>query len=380
MNHLSRIILLVIVFSGAAIPRAVPGNETQETKTFTVNKGGTLELSISGGDIRITTWERSEVAVTFMHDREDDYGDVRVSQQGDTVRVTDHDAWGNGGGFDVMIPSAFNLDLETASGNILVKGRLTGNITAQTSAGDIMLDDVEGAVDTRTSGGNIKAGKITGKASLSTSGGEIEVASSMGELELRSSGGDLTVGNVGKSLRAQTAGGDVIIGDVGGGAFVSTAGGNVKVGKVSGEASLSTAGGDVELKGGSGTVRASTSGGNVILTNVSGSVEAGTAGGDIYAELVPNGKGRSKLSSAAGVIKLFVPEDAKATIDARIRIYGGWRGQSEVCDIRSDFKEESSARDRDEQEIRARYVLNGGGSNITLETVNSDIEVRKLKK
>lgn len=380
MKHLSSIMLLVIALSGTAFPRAVPGNEAKKTKSFAVNKGGTLEMSINGGDIRITVWDKNELAVSVSDYDEEDYSDLRMSQQGNTVRITGRDAWSYGGRFDIMIPSAFNLDLETASGDISVKGKLAGDITGQTSAGNIMLDDVEGTVDVRTSGGDIKTGKITGKASLSTSGGDIDVASSMGELELRSSGGDLKVGNIGRSLRAQTAGGDIIIGDVGGGAVVSTAGGNIRVGKVLGEASLSTAGGDVELKGGSGTVRASTSGGNIVLTNLSGSVEAGTAGGDIYAELVPSGKGISKLSSAAGVIRLYVPEDAKATIEARIRIYGGWRSQPGVYAIRSDFTEETSARNRDEQEIQARYVLNGGGSSIILETVNSDIEVRKLKK
>lgn len=47
---------------------------------------------------------------------------------------------------------------------------------------------------------------------------------------------------------------------------------------------------------------------------------------------------------------------------------------------RSDFKEDSSLRDEDKQEIRSKYILNGGGESIKLETVNSDIEIRRLKK
>jgi hypothetical protein len=37
-------------------------------------------------------------------------------------------------------------------------------------------------------------------------------------------------------------------------------------------------------------------------------------------------------------------------------------------------------KDEDGEEIRARYVLNGGGEDIRLETVNSDIKILKLKK
>ena len=380
MKQLMIAILCVLGTSSPAFPHAVTQGDTKTAKTFTVSPGGTLEMSLNSGDIRITTWDRKEVTIRVSDYDDEDYGDVKMTQQGNTIHITDRDSWDEGGRFEISMPSQFNLDLETSNGDITVHGKVIGNITEQTSAGNIRLDDVDGAVDVRTSGGDVKAGKITGKALFATSGGEIEVASSTNELELRSSGGDLRVGNVGKSLRAKTAGGDIIIGDVGGEAVVSTAGGNVRVGKVTGEASLSTAGGDVELKGGNGKIRASTSGGNVMLTNLSGSVDARTSGGDIYAELVPSGKGKSKLSTAAGLISLRVPENAKATIDARIRIRGGWRSQREDYTITSDFKPESSSRDEDDHEIHAKYVLNGGGEEIMLETVNSDIEIRKLNK
>ena len=93
-----------------------------------------------------------------------------------------------------------------------------------------------------------------------------------------------------------------------------------------------------------------------------------------------SGKGKSRLTSSNEKIVLYVPETAKATITARIRIHGRWRGQKDEYNISSDFKEDSSLRDEDEQEIRSKYVLNGGGETVSLETVNSDIEIRKLKK
>jgi DUF4097 and DUF4098 domain-containing protein YvlB len=346
-----------------------------------VNKGGTLDVSIQGGDIRITTWDKNEVFVrTESHDDDEDPADVKITQQENTIQIRDRNMWGDDSRLNISIPGQFNLRLETSYGDISIRGTLIGNITGETSAGDIRFGDVEGTVDMQTSGGDITTGKITGQASLSTFGGEIDILSTTGELTLKSSGGDIRVGNVGKSLRARTAGGDIIIGDVGGEAIASTAGGNVRVGKVSGQATLSTAGGDVELSGGNGTIKASTSGGNLMLLNLSGSVEAKTAGGDIHAELIPSGKGRSRLSSAAGLIKLLVPENAKATIVARIRISGWWRSNRDEYHIHSDFKEESSLRDEDEQEIESRYVLNGGGETISLETVNSDIEIRKMKR
>ena len=109
-------------------------------------------------------------------------------------------------------------------------------------------------------------------------------------------------------------------------------------------------------------------------------MDARTSGGDIQAELTPTGQGKSRLSSSNGTIRLFLPATARATIVARIRIQGWWRTERDAYEVRSDFKEESSQRNEDEREIESKYVLNGGGESITLETVNSDIEIRKLTK
>ncbi|MBX2992367.1 MAG: DUF4097 family beta strand repeat protein [Bacteroidetes bacterium] len=333
MKHFTTAILLLstlmIAYSSSVAQRQ------KQTQSFTVTKGGTLDVSVDGGDIRISTWEKNEVTVN-VNGYDDDESDVRITQQGNTIRVTDRGGWSDGGLFTVSVPSHFNLNIRTSLGDISVRGKIAGSIACETSAGNIRTDDVDGDIDLRTSGGDVRTGRITGKTTVSTSGGDIEVASSLDELDVRTAGGDIRVGNVSKSMRARTAGGDIIIGDVGGEANASTAGGNVIVGKVSGQVTLSTSGGDVELSAGTGTIKATTSGGNIKLTNISGSVDAKTSGGDIRAELVPGGKGKSRLVSASGTITLLVPENAKATITARICIPRRWRSKKDTYTIRSD--------------------------------------------
>jgi DUF4097 and DUF4098 domain-containing protein YvlB len=354
---------------------------TTKSKSFTVSKGGTLEVSIDGGDIRIQTWDKNEVAVKVEFSDEEDLDALNISQHGNTIRIEDRNSSGydEDSRFEISVPVQFNLDVETSSGDIVLKGKLKGNVQGETSAGTIQLSDVDGTIDVHTSGGDVRTGKVTGDARLRTSGGDIDVTSAGSQLDVQTAGGNITLGNVGKSLHASTSGGDVSIGDVGGEAIVATSGGNVTVGKVSGKATLKTSGGDIELHGGKGAIRAQTSGGNVRLENISGSIEANTAGGDIQAELAPGGIGSSRLSSAAGNIWLSVPENAKVTIEARIRIHGRWRDERDSYTIRSDFKAETSGRDDDEREIHAKYVLNGGGEVIMLDTVNSDIEIRKTR-
>jgi DUF4097 and DUF4098 domain-containing protein YvlB len=150
--------------------------------------------------------------------------------------------------------------------------------------------------------------------------------------------------------------------------------------KVTGNATLKSSGGNIHLEGASGTVKANTSGGDITLQNITGSIEAATAGGDVDAELRPTGKGRSKLSSAGGQISLSIPEDARATIEATIRVEDHWGSRKSKYKVISDFKADTYEQDQDEREIRATYKLNGGGDLIELKTVNSDISIRKLRK
>jgi hypothetical protein len=359
------------------------GDDGSRTKSFNVSKGGTIEVTTSRGDIRISPWEKNEVYVTIEGLDDEDIDKVKMTQNGNTVRVSYRSRWYNGSGhvnFSISVPSQFNLDISTSGGDLEVKGGLTGKIDGSTSGGDIKLGNVFGGpVEVTTSGGDIKTGKIDGDGSLKTAGGDIQVGSVNGSLSVNTSGGDIDVETVTKTLDAKTAGGNINIGDVGGEARVSTSGGDIKVGKVSGKATLNTAGGDIDLKGASGNVNAKTSGGDVRLQNISGSINARTAGGEVEAELIPSGKGGSKLSSSGGDVRLFIDENSKATIEATIRLDGwGMRGSRYV--VKSEFQKESYETDEEADEIRAVYKLNGGGELIELNTSNSNIEIHKLRR
>lgn len=347
-------------------------------KTFTASKGGKLEISVGNGDLRIRTWAKNEVLVKYDESEENDGGRLLATQTGDLIQIRSR-GWEHGGNLDISIPSQFNLRVRSGYGNIEIEGPLSGEIHVVTSGGNIHLGDVGGRVEAGTSGGNVQAGRIEGDALLETSGGDIRVEEASGALELFTSGGNVTVGDVKKTLKVETSGGNILIGDVGGEASVVTSGGNMMVGKVTGRAVLETSGGDIRLGGGNGTVRAVTSGGDLMLEELSGSVDAETGGGDIMAELYPSGRGKSRLVSAGGDIELYLPQDAKATVEARIRIQGSWRMFGDEFDIYSDFKAATHAKNQNEREILATYVLNGGGEEILLETVNGEIDLRALK-
>lgn len=356
--------------------------QSRSEQTFNVGKNSALDISVSGCDIVIRSWEKNAIEVIVEGLDEEDMEYVKMKQNGDEVIVTYRPKWSTRGGgrFEVSVPQQTKLDMNTSGGNIELNGSLTGDAVGHTSGGDINIEKLKGTVRMTTSGGDIRTGDIEGKAELRTSGGNITIANIIGESVVNTSGGDIRIGNVAKKLDARTAGGDIEVGDIGGDATVGTSGGDVRVGKVSGNAYLRTAGGDVKLLGASGTVEARTSGGDIELKNITGTIEASTAGGDVTAELNPSGKGESNLKTSGGDIRLTLPASAKASIDAVIRIRdNGWNGSSKRSkyEVRSDFPATTYDKDGDRDEIRARYQINGGGEVITLEATNGYIDIKK---
>jgi hypothetical protein len=381
MKTYTRILIATLV-ALLASTLALASEEGSRSKSFSVSKGGTMEVSTSRGDIRISPWEKNEVSIVVEGLDDEDFDKVKMTQNGNIIRVSYRSRWNDGSGrvrFAISVPSQFNLDLNTSGGDLEVKGGLTGKIDGSTSGGDIKLGNVFGGpVEVKTSGGDISTEKIEGDGSLKTAGGDIQVGSVNGSLSVNTSGGNIQVETVAKSLEAKTAGGNIIIGNVGGEAHVSTSGGDINVGKVSGKATLNTAGGDIELKGASGNVSAKTSGGDVKLQNITGSINAKTSGGEVEAELIPSGKGGSKLSSSGGDVRLYIDEKSKATIEATIRL-DGWGSRKSRYIVKSEFPKESYETDEEADEIRAVYKLNGGGELIELSTSNSNIEIHKLR-
>lgn len=358
------------------------GMQGRKKQSFKVSKGGNLDVSVNSGNIKILTWDKNEVLVDARGVYDEDAENVKITQTGNTIRVNYNEGWGSSDEvvFEISVPAQFNVNMRTASGDLEVRGSLKGELKGTTSGGDIKLGNIGGRVDVSTSGGDIWAGNVEASAVLNTSGGDIRLGNITGEAEIKTMGGDIIIQDVGRRLNAKTYGGDIKLGNIGGDAEVSTYGGTISIKNVSGSAKISTAGGDIMLEGASGTVKAKTAGGDLHLHRISGSVDASTSSGDAIVELLPAGKGSSRISSANGSITLSVPENAKASITAKIRLRGNWGDSDEGYQIRSDFKATSQNKENNGKNISAQYLLNGGGEVITLETTNSEIIIKKLQK
>ena len=352
------------------------------SKSFLVKKGGMLEVNVDPGNVRIEPWSKEEVFIQ-AENIDDRYPDrLKMTQSGTTVRVEYRDRRRNVRDlrFVINVPVEFNVKIETSGGNVEQKELLKGSFNVETKGGNITMTDITGQVDIHSGGGNIRGETIDGNMNIKTGGGNVTVKSAKGETEVESGGGNLKLVEVGKGLKLDTGGGNVNVGDVGGEATIKTGGGNLKLGRIAQKLVLTTGGGNVEVLGASGVNTVKTGGGNVDMEGISGSIGLKTGGGNVKVELTPTGKGPSTIYSGGGDIQFLIPENAKVTIEATLKIKYSGGGRSKKYKVDSDFKADKFERDSEDGSTFAVYKLNGGGEKIELETTNGDITIRKLKK
>jgi len=311
----SRVIILItaaIIFGAAMIALSLhtksdfeyKTNTSDEDKkierTFAVTPGGVLYLNADIGNISISTSDSEAVLITvYMHGTEDDLRrfNVNFDQDGNSIRIKMRQKQPrfrffeiNSADilFDVKVPKEFNLELQTAGGNIGING-VRGKIKGETSGGNIELSDIESNLRMSTSGGNVSIKNSSGDFKLETSGGNMYCKDVVGRIFMETSGGNIDIKDVDGNLHASTSGGNIYARlKSNKGIDLSTSGGNITVDlprSVSANVKAEASGGDVscelefsgkikdgrmngKINGGGEMIRLETSGGDIIISPI----------------------------------------------------------------------------------------------------------------
>jgi DUF4097 and DUF4098 domain-containing protein YvlB len=309
---LAILIALAIVFGVAMVSLSIRHGESESLepmtywgkadqnleRTFTVQPNGDLIIDADEGELYITGSDSDKVSVEVSmrgnKDRLERYK-VDFSQDGNTVRIEAREGkrhfriWDNGSlsvRYEIKVPKKFNLDLQTAGGDIVVR-TVEGTISGTTSGGNLDVSDVNGRIRMETSGGDISINSVQGDLSFNTSGGNVDGDDILGELGVITSGGNIVFRNVDAKLRAETSGGNIDVAVKSNkGIHLETSGGNVKVRvpqSIAADVDASASGGDCDcslafsgkikdgdmngtINGGGNLIRAITSGGSIYIT------------------------------------------------------------------------------------------------------------------
>lgn len=349
--------------------------EEHNTQTFKVSKGGTLRTEMSGGDILIKTGNSNEVKISNKDN--DNYNNISIKHDGNNITIRSDEYID----FIITVPSEFNLNLNTSGGDIDVENNIKGNVRINTSGGDIIVKEVVGELTVNTSGGDIRCDNIKGNTKLTSSGGDIIVGAVDGECRINTGGGDIRVKEVSKGLFVSTGGGNIVTGRIGSDASIITGGGNIILNNVSGDLTVTTGGGNISCSGITKGAKITTGAGDIDLKNASGGIVVTSGAGNITAEIVSPGNSKSNIITGYGDINLYLPENSKATITAKVKWAEIWNDKKQISEyIKSDFKSTKENFDQERGEYYAVYELNGGGARIDVETSVGNINIKKLNR
>jgi hypothetical protein len=121
-----------------------------------------------------------------------------------------------------------------------------------------------------------------------------------------------------------------------------------------------TVNGGIEAKSVDGRLIVRTTNGGVVVAGIRGGLEARTVNGGVRAMLASTGNGDVTLSTVNGGVRLVLPDTAKATVDAT------WvNGGISMSGLKFEV--------RDESRRHFEGLLNGGGTPISLHTVNGGV-------
>jgi DUF4097 and DUF4098 domain-containing protein YvlB len=200
------IILLIALAVGGAIAYGAVAYSTAPatvtSRTFNVTNRPTLMMNVGSGNIRIHTGSGHDVIVKetqrsagFMTSN----GKVGYRQNADTITVQEEGNIGISLGFssrdfDVTLPSASDLQLQTGSGSVDVTG-INGQVSAETGSGSITANTLSGQQATlKTGSGSISANNISDQQNtLHTGSGSITVNGLSGQVTLDTGSGSTTV-------------------------------------------------------------------------------------------------------------------------------------------------------------------------------------------
>jgi hypothetical protein len=414
MKKLAYLFLMVALISSAGLAQKLEGSSGKFTatinKSFDVKAGGSLTVKDVTGDFDVQAWSKDVVDITqkitiksfTKGEAEEVYKRAQnsFSQSGSKIRIEgDYNGSRVSNNFVIKVPETFDVKIGTSGGDITLDGtqgevelstsggdiaiaKTSGRTRVNTSGGDLTFNDITGNVAGATSGGDIKLQDIFGEGTFTTSGGDIDLKNATDRIKLSTSGGSIDVEDVSGDLNANTSGGDIDVRKVGGSCSVNTSGGDINLNDITGRMSANTSGGDIAGSTFLAPIKVNTSGGDIRLADVQAEVSGNTSGGDVDVTMTltdfsqPHGV---DLRTSGGNIKLTIPADMPATVDAEIRT-SRRNYERRRYDIYSDFPLTKIEPDeRGEVVIQATGDINGGGDLVKLQTSGGDIHIKKGK-
>ncbi len=170
-------------------------------KNYSIPQGGTISISNVSGDVSVTGYSGSSIAVSaYREGRDKDLVQIVDDSTADHVALKVQYPQGSGSvqasvRFVVQVPqgSRFQFDkISTASGDITFAG-VAGDIKINTASGDVKINQVEGNVQANTASGDMEITQVHGNVQVNAASGDIKVLNAAGMVSAKTASGDVDV-------------------------------------------------------------------------------------------------------------------------------------------------------------------------------------------
>lgn len=213
MKKLACLLLLAFFFT----TNLIFAEDIIKEKSISTSDGKTLYVKAGCGDIKITSWNKSEAYIKISgNDAAKEKFSFKIEEKSGDVYVTIKSKSSSFNAenlilrIEASIPENYNTDVSTAGGDISLDN-LNGNIIMKTAGGNIVVKNINGTSKLLTSGGNIKVETFNGSFTAKTAGGDIEATGTNGKVDAKTAGGDIRLKFSGENegIDAYTSGGDI---------------------------------------------------------------------------------------------------------------------------------------------------------------------------
>jgi hypothetical protein len=205
------------------------------------------EITVVGGDVRITAGDAGSTSVTVVPSDASNDEDRRAAEQTRVEyangRLLVHTPkgwrkwsplgpWGGRESIDVQIdvPAGSSLSGQLGVGAMHATGRI-GRCGFRIGVGEIRVDEAD-SVELRTGAGDVVLGRVDGAAEVTTGSGAVGITRVDGRAVVKNGNGDTWIGEVTGDVRVNAANGRISIDHAHAGAVAKTANGDVRLGRV----------------------------------------------------------------------------------------------------------------------------------------------------
>ena len=209
---------VLVVAAGMAVAPVIARAQDERTATqidttIRLDRGGSVDLSLISGRIRVVGWDQPTVKISASIES----GYLRFSANSSRVTLSVDDEGRRGHGhnnagearYDVSVPRGSRLILEAVSGDVTARGS-QGEIEASSVSGDVDVTDGVRTVSAESVSGSVRVAQVNGNLRAETVSGDLRAESVSGDVEASSVSGEITLSGVqSKDVRTETVSGDI---------------------------------------------------------------------------------------------------------------------------------------------------------------------------